>query len=91
MISTSNVYNNLAHFDLVQDNRYRSLQSWWSSLSPGERVFVPICALNVLVFAAWRVPALKGFMLKYFCSNPAARKCSVYGGYGSVGKDLSLL
>ncbi|KAJ8968563.1 hypothetical protein NQ314_002227 [Rhamnusium bicolor] len=37
-----------------------------------KKVFVPICALNVLVFLAWRVPRLHPFMMKYFCSNPAS-------------------
>lgn len=59
----------------VQENRSRLLQNWWASLTPGERVFVPICAINLAVFGAWRVPALKNFMMAYFCSNPAARTC----------------
>ncbi|CAH0557736.1 unnamed protein product [Brassicogethes aeneus] len=50
----------------------KEVKNWWNSLSPGERVFVPICALNVLIFAAWRVPRLQPFMLKNFCSNPAS-------------------
>ncbi|XP_019864885.1 presenilins-associated rhomboid-like protein, mitochondrial isoform X2 [Aethina tumida] len=48
------------------------VKKWWNSLSPGERVFVPICAINLLVFAAWRVPRLQPIMLKYFCSNPGS-------------------
>lgn len=51
----------------------KDVNSWWSSLTPGERVFAPICALNVLVFGLWRVPRLQPTMMKYFCSNPAAR------------------
>lgn len=46
----------------------------WDKLKPGEKVFVPICAINVLVFAAWRIPSFKDVMIKYFCSNSVARK-----------------
>lgn len=50
----------------------RDFNKWWNSLSSGEKIFVPICALNVLVFAAWRVPRLQPTMLRYFCSNPGS-------------------
>ncbi|XP_030751151.1 presenilins-associated rhomboid-like protein, mitochondrial isoform X1 [Sitophilus oryzae] len=50
----------------------KEVRAWWNSLTPGQRVFVPICALNILVFAAWRVPRLQPFMLHYFASNPAS-------------------
>jgi len=46
---------------------------WWNSLSAGEKVFVPICFLNILVFTAWRVPRLQPFMLRHFCSNPGSK------------------
>nr|XP_014095981.2 presenilins-associated rhomboid-like protein, mitochondrial [Bactrocera oleae] len=45
----------------------------WDKLTPGERVFVPLCALNVIVFGLWRVPSLRNTMMTYFCSNPAGR------------------
>lgn len=38
-----------------------------------EKIFGPICALNILVFALWRVPRLQPAMIKYFCSNPASQ------------------
>lgn len=54
----------------------KEINRWWNNLTPGERVFAPICALNILVFAAWRIPRLQPFMLKYFCSNPGgAARC----------------
>ena len=49
-----------------------SLDRWWNSLAPGERVFAPILFANVLVFAAWKVPSLQATMLRYFACNPAA-------------------
>lgn len=51
----------------------KELETLWNKLSTGERVFIPILVANVAVFAMWRVPRLKPFMLKYFCSNPAAK------------------
>ncbi|XP_044750973.1 presenilins-associated rhomboid-like protein, mitochondrial isoform X2 [Coccinella septempunctata] len=50
----------------------KEIAKWWSSLSGGEKVFVPICVLNVLVFAAWKLPRCQPFMLKWFCSNPGS-------------------
>ncbi|XP_075167139.1 rhomboid family intramembrane serine protease rho-7 isoform X1 [Haematobia irritans] len=55
------------------ENIKRDIKRLWERLSPGEKVFVPICAANLLVFGLWRVPSLRTPMMKYFCSNPAAR------------------
>ena len=49
------------------------MRQWWSKLEEGEKMFWPICFLNVVVFAAWKVPALQSFMLKWFASNPGAK------------------
>ena len=38
----------------------------------GEKLFWPIAGLNLLVFAAWRVPGLQPSMIKWFTSNPAS-------------------
>lgn len=51
----------------------KELDVAWSKITPGERVFVPILLLNVIVYGLWRVPRLKPLMLQYFCSNPAAK------------------
>lgn len=51
----------------------RELSAFWDKLSDGEKVFAPLCALNLIVFGLWRVPRLQNFMVTYFCSNPAAR------------------
>ncbi|EFA03514.2 presenilins-associated rhomboid-like protein, mitochondrial [Tribolium castaneum] len=51
----------------------RQIEEKWKLLTPGEKVFVPICLINVLVFGAWRIPRLQPFMLKYFCSNPGSK------------------
>lgn len=50
----------------------KDVNGWWSKLSPGERIFAPICALNVVVFGLWRIPQLQPMMLRLFASNPAA-------------------
>ncbi len=53
------------------------MNKMWNSLTPGQRVFAPILAINVAVFIMWRVPSLTPFMLSRFASNPhAATKAS---------------
>lgn len=49
------------------------MEAWWRKLHEGEKIFVPICFLNVIVFLAWRVPALQKTMVRYFCANPASK------------------
>jgi rhomboid-like protein len=56
----------------------RDVNRFWSQLTPGDRVWVPILTLNVIVFGLWRVPAMKSFMLKHFASNPAHQGLSLY-------------
>ncbi|XP_062712207.1 presenilins-associated rhomboid-like protein, mitochondrial [Aedes albopictus] len=51
----------------------KDVNGWWDRLSPGERIFAPICALNLVVFGMWRVPRLQPMMLRLFASNPAAK------------------
>ncbi|KAK9870539.1 hypothetical protein WA026_008101 [Henosepilachna vigintioctopunctata] len=56
-----------------KENAYiKEVLKWWNSLTGGEKIFVPICIANVLVFAAWRIPRYQPFMLKWFCSNPGS-------------------
>ena len=31
------------------------MRQWWSKLEEGEKMFWPICFLNVVVFAAWKL------------------------------------
>lgn len=50
----------------------KDVKRWWNSLTPGQKIFAPICALNILVFAAWRIPRFQPFMIRYFASNPAS-------------------
>lgn len=42
----------------------------WNRLTEGEKLFVPICFINSLVFLAWKVKKFQPFMIKYFCSSP---------------------
>ncbi|XP_046742847.1 presenilins-associated rhomboid-like protein, mitochondrial isoform X3 [Diprion similis] len=58
-------------FPRVRRTGWRAtVHDWWNSLDEGKKLFVPICFLNVLVFGAWRVPALQGTMQRYFLSSP---------------------
>lgn len=52
----------------------QELRRFWDSLTPGDKTFAPILLFNLLAFALWRVPAMRGTMLTYFTSNPAARR-----------------
>ncbi|CAH1133648.1 unnamed protein product [Ceutorhynchus assimilis] len=62
-----------AEYGLDKSNKLsKEVTKWWNSLTTGQKVFGPICALNILVFAAWRIPRLHPFMLNYFASNPAS-------------------
>lgn len=57
-----------------QKNDIKStVKYYWMKLSPAEKLFVPICALNVAVFGLWRIQRFQPFMLRYFCSNPVAK------------------
>jgi len=49
------------------------MRQWWSELPEGEKLFWPLCFLNVAVWAAWKVPALQPCMLRNFTSNPGSR------------------
>lgn len=50
------------------------LKDAWNRLSVGDQFFIPICALNVLVFGLWRIPSLRSVMLRNFASNPVGGK-----------------
>lgn len=55
------------------DRISKEIEGHWNQLTAGQKVFFPILALNVAVYAMWRIPRLKPTMLKYFCSNPASK------------------
>ncbi|XP_020709215.1 presenilins-associated rhomboid-like protein, mitochondrial isoform X2 [Athalia rosae] len=66
-------YENIRERAYSKRTGWRAMvHNWWHSLDDGKKLFYPICLINVLVFCAWRIPALQGTMLKYFCSNPAS-------------------
>jgi len=47
------------------------IRQWWNSLQDHEKLFIPICTINCLVFCGWRIPALQGFMMKWFLASPS--------------------
>ena len=49
------------------------LNKLWNGLTDGQRVFAPILTLNLAVFFMWRIPQLRPFMVRHFCSNPASK------------------
>ncbi|KYM83321.1 Presenilins-associated rhomboid-like protein, mitochondrial [Atta colombica] len=48
------------------------MESWWQNLTEGQKMFVPICFINAVIFLLWRVPTLQKTMVRYFCANPAS-------------------
>ncbi|KYN28021.1 Presenilins-associated rhomboid-like protein, mitochondrial [Trachymyrmex cornetzi] len=48
------------------------MESWWQNLTEGQKMFVPICFINAVIFLVWRVPTLQKTMVRYFCANPAS-------------------
>jgi len=51
----------------------QKLNEWWGNIPPGEQIFWPICAINALVFMAWKIPAFSPFLVKWFSTNPYSR------------------
>lgn len=49
------------------------LNLWWNSLGPENKLFYGIVFINACVFAAWKVPSWRGFMVANFYANPFAR------------------
>jgi len=48
----------------------RTMNLNWNNSTNGEKMFASILAVNVAVFAMWRVPSLAPIMIKYFTCNP---------------------
>jgi len=49
------------------------VRKWWSNLNDGEKLFWPLCGVNIAVFLAWRIPGLQPFMTRWFMSNPGSQ------------------
>ncbi|XP_043500474.1 presenilins-associated rhomboid-like protein, mitochondrial [Polistes fuscatus] len=69
---TYKITNYFRQYYNIKTGWRKEMEIWWKSLTDGQRMFAPICFLNVLVFLAWRVPAFQSTMLRYFCANPAS-------------------
>ncbi|KAK2584015.1 hypothetical protein KPH14_006472 [Odynerus spinipes] len=69
---TYRIVNHFRQFHSSKIGWRKDMELWWGSLTEGQKMFVPICFLNVLVFLAWRIPAFQSTMLRYFCANPAS-------------------
>ncbi len=67
------------------------LNQWWRNLREGDRVFVPLCALNVLVFLGWRFPGLNRVMLRHFACNPSAPGAPAHAMLFSAFSHVSFL
>ncbi|XP_002740208.1 presenilin-associated rhomboid-like protein, mitochondrial [Saccoglossus kowalevskii] len=54
-------------------NFREKINDWYNKLPEGQCVALGIITANVLVFSAWKVPALQYTMLNWFACNPASR------------------
>lgn len=66
-------WNEMEGWQHKQGDIRKEINKWWNNLTEGQKVFWPICFINTVVFACWNNPSFQRTMLKYFCSNPAAR------------------
>ncbi|KAK8732700.1 hypothetical protein OTU49_006883 [Cherax quadricarinatus] len=66
-------WDNLEGWQNKEGEFRKAINVWWNGLSEGQKTFWPICFLNAVVFACWNKPSFQRTMLRYFCSNPAAR------------------
>ncbi|KAG6796756.1 presenilins-associated rhomboid-like protein, mitochondrial [Apis laboriosa] len=72
---TYSMIRNYKQWGIHRTGWRHKMETWWRNLSEGERIFVPICFLNVLVFLSWHIPAFRPTMYRYFCSNPTSNRC----------------
>lgn len=47
------------------------MKECWNELSDANKLFIPIFAVNLMVFAVWRMAEYQMFMLRLFCQTPA--------------------
>lgn len=69
---TFSILNHFKQYHNTKIGWRKDMEKWWRSLTDGQRMFIPICFFNVLVFLAWRVRSLQPTMLQYFSTSPAA-------------------
>ncbi|XKL59975.1 hypothetical protein PGB90_000991 [Kerria lacca] len=74
-------YENMSHQiygfkkDLMEGSFRQFCNTWWNSLSEGQKIFVPILVCNILVYIAWKIPSFRPIMMQYFISNSAKTLC----------------
>lgn len=56
-------------FQTKQGSFRKLCNSWWNSLTEGQKMFISIAFVNIIVFVSWKVPALSGLMSRYFVSH----------------------
>jgi len=69
---TYRIIHRYRQFQVNRTGWRREMETWWRNLSEGQKMFVPICFINVVVSLALRVPAWQKTMVRYFFANPAS-------------------
>ncbi|XP_067145349.1 presenilin-associated rhomboid-like protein, mitochondrial [Centruroides vittatus] len=49
------------------------INEWWNYQTDGQKMAWFIIAINTAILLIWQKPSLQPLMIKYFCSNPAAK------------------
>ena len=55
----------------------RQMNSYWNSLTEGQKVIAGILLANTAVFVLWQIPAMTPFMMRYFVSSPVAHSTCI--------------
>jgi rhomboid-like protein len=68
-----------------------TLKEKFNSLSTGEKTTLCIIGVNLVVFLAWQIPSMYGFMAKYFICGPYTSNLSLFASMFSHKTPLHLL
>ena len=63
-----NHYAKLRDFNR-DDSALGQLRQWFHSTNDAFKIFASICAVNVAVFCAWKIPSLRPTMMRYFVTS----------------------
>lgn len=65
----NNKYNPLINKQNKRGDYRNQISEYWSQLREGEKVAICIGAVNLAVFAMWKIKRLVPFMTKYFLGH----------------------
>ena len=51
----------------------QEMNSYWNSLTEGQKIVSGLLVVNTAVFIMWQIPAMTPFMMRYFASTPVGQ------------------